>query len=56
MPPDFAMKSEQEIKKKLKQEIKPKKSLMMTMSESVKNLQKRLEQHFITVSRPRMQV
>ena len=56
MPPDFAIKSEPEMKKKLKQEIKPKRSLMMEKSDFAKNLQKGLEQHFITFSRTRMQV
>ena len=43
MPPDFAIKSEPEMKKKLKQEIKPKKSLMMEKSDFAKNLQIGLE-------------
>ena len=44
MPPDFAMKTEPEMKKKLVQEIKPKKSLITEKSEFAKNLQKGLEQ------------
>ena len=44
MPPDFAMKTEPEMKKKLVQEIKPRKSLRTEKSEFAKNLQKGLEQ------------
>ena len=46
MPPDFAMKSEPEMKNKLKQEIKPKKSLMMKKSDFAKKSTKRIRTAF----------